>query len=65
MGKDVKQMPNEPIFSITPEISNLLVDIGLRLGEIRAVRPEPVSPKLRRENRIRTIHSTLDRKSVV
>ena len=59
MGKDVKQMPNEPIFSITPEISNLLVDIGLRLGEIRAVRPEPVSPKLRRENRIRTIHSTL------
>lgn len=59
MGKDVKQMPNEPIFSITPEISNLLVDIGLRLGEIRAVRPELVSPKLRRENRIRTIHSTL------
>ena len=52
-------MSNEPIFSITPKILNLLVAISLRLGEIRAKRPGQISPKLRKENRIRTIHSTL------
>nr|DAE50595.1 MAG TPA: Fic family protein [Bacteriophage sp.] len=52
-------MENAPIFDITPNMLNLIIGIGAKLGEIDAVRPEHMSPRLRKENRIRTIHSSL------
>ncbi|MCM1545283.1 MAG: Fic family protein [Ruminococcus sp.] len=52
-------MENEPIFSITPKVLNLIVGISTKIGEINAVKPLKINPKLRKENRIRTIHSSL------
>lgn len=49
----------DPIYTITPRMVNLLVAISTRLGEIKVTHKERISPKLRKENRIRTIHSTL------
>jgi len=52
-------MGNEPIFDITPKILNLVIDISTKIGEANAIKPLQVSPHLRKENRIRTIHSSL------
>ncbi|MBS6475110.1 MAG: Fic family protein [Clostridiales bacterium] len=52
-------MEYTPIFDITPQILSLVMNISERLGEINVVRPEHINPKLRKENRIRTIHSSL------
>ena len=49
----------QPPFSMTEEITNLIVEIGEYVGTIStydAMRPNPI---LRRENRIKTIHSSL------
>lgn len=49
----------QPPFMMTEEITNLIVEIGEYIGTITtydAMRPNPI---LRRENRIRTIHSSL------
>lgn len=49
----------EPPFTMNEEITNLIVEIGEYVGTITtydAMRPNPV---LRRENRIKTIHSSL------
>lgn len=46
-------------FTMTEEITNLIVEIGEYVGKIAAydaMRPNPI---LRRENRIKTIHSSL------
>lgn len=50
---------HDPIFTITPHIINMLVSISTKLGEINVVHKPTISPKLRKENRIRTIHSSL------
>lgn len=50
---------HEPIFTITPMIVNLLVGISSRLGEINVTHKPHISQRLRKENRIRTIHSSL------
>ena len=50
---------HDSIFTITPHIINMLVSISTKLGEINVVRKSTISPKLRKENRIRTIHSSL------
>ena len=49
----------DPIYTITPRMVNLLVAISTRLGEINVIHKERINPKLRKENRIRTIHSSL------
>ncbi|MCM1237709.1 MAG: Fic family protein [Ruminococcus flavefaciens] len=49
----------QPPFTMTEEITNLIVEIGEYVGAIAtydAMRPNPI---LRRENRIKTIHSSL------
>jgi len=49
----------QPPFTMTEKITNLIVEIGEYVGTITtydAMRPNPI---LRRENRIRTIHSSL------
>ena len=49
----------QPPFTMNEEITNLIVEIGEYIGSITtydAMRPNPV---LRRENRIKTIHSSL------
>ncbi|MCL2064217.1 MAG: Fic family protein [Candidatus Cloacimonetes bacterium] len=49
----------EPIFIITPEILNLVYDIAGILERINIIKEKSLTPKLRRENRIKTIHSSL------
>lgn len=50
---------HDPIFTITPHMINMLVSISAKLGEINVAHKPTISPKLRKENRIRTIHSSL------
>lgn len=50
---------HDPIFTITPHIINMLVSISTKPGEINVAHRPTISPKLRKENRIRTIHSSL------
>jgi Fic family protein len=52
-------MNYEPIFKITPEILRLSYQIGRDLERIDIIKERILSPRLRRENRIRTIHSSL------
>ncbi len=48
-----------PPFEITSEIVNLISRISERIGEIHAFRNTPANVRLRKENRIKTIHSSL------
>lgn len=54
-------MPYTPPFMITEEILNLVAEISELLGNIEAdsIYVDTKSIRLRKENRIRTIHSTL------
>lgn len=49
----------EPPFSMTNSIIDLLMSISEQLGRITVLQPESVTPHLRKENRIRTIHASL------
>lgn len=49
----------EPPFSMTNSIIDLLMSISEQLGKITVLQPESITPHLRKENRIRTIHSSL------
>jgi len=49
----------EPIFTITPEILNLAYAIAADLERIDIIREKALTPQLRKENRIKTIHSSL------
>lgn len=49
----------QPPFQITEEITNLIVEIGEYVGEISVLANMSKNPVLRRENRIKTIHSSL------
>lgn len=49
----------EPPFHMTNQIIDLLMQISEQLGRITVLQPESITPYLRKENRIRTIHSSL------
>ena len=48
-----------PIFNITPEILTLTYEIAGDLERIDIIREKALTPQLRKENRIRSIHSSL------
>jgi Fic family protein len=48
-----------PPYQITPEILKLIASVSEKLGQINAKFLNRPSPKLRKENRIKTIHSSL------
>lgn len=48
-----------PPYQITPEILRLITAISEKIGHINAKFLDKPSPKLRKENRIKTIHSSL------
>jgi Fic family protein len=48
-----------PIFTITPEILNSAYEIAADLERIDIIREKALTPQLRKENRIKTIHSSL------
>lgn len=52
-------MKYEPPFTITGNIINLLAKISELIGKVSILHKDSISPKLRRENRIKTIHSSL------
>lgn len=52
-------MKYEPPFTITGNIINLLAKISELIGKVSMLHKDSISPKLRRENRIKTIHSSL------
>lgn len=49
----------EPPFSITDNIMNLVIEIGELVGELLVTNELSTNPVLRRENRIKTIYSSL------
>ena len=49
----------KPPFTITEAITNLMIEIGELVGRIAGQENLSMNPKLRRINRIRTIHSSL------
>ena len=48
-----------PPFQVTELITNLTIEIGQYVGSITAFEKIHPNPVLRRENRIRSIHSSL------
>ncbi|WP_294424858.1 Fic family protein [uncultured Treponema sp.] len=52
-------MSYEPPFKITDEIINLVVQIAEKIGELKSFEKSPLHVELRKENRIKTIHSSL------
>ena len=48
-----------PVYNITDDILNMVYDITNELAKITNLKEILLSPKLRKENRIRNIHSTL------
>lgn len=48
-----------PPFTMTEEIMNMVIEIGELVGQITAHNNLSTNPKLRRENRIKTIYSSL------
>lgn len=49
----------KPPYKITPEILKLITSISEKIGEVNANFLNRPSPKLRKQNRIKTIHSSL------
>ncbi len=49
----------KPPYDITPKILNLVHSISSKLGEVNATFLNKQSPQLRKQNRIKTIHSSL------
>lgn len=52
-------MSYQPPYKITEDISTLIIEIGELVGSISVNRSMTSNPKLRRENRIKTIYSSL------
>lgn len=48
-----------PPFTMTEDIMNMVIEIGELVGQISAHDNLSPNPKLRRENRIKTIYSSL------
>ena len=55
----MKTTEYKPPFTMTEEITNLVIEIAELVGRVGADRTVQNSPMLRRENRIRSIHSSL------
>jgi Fic family protein len=49
----------KPPFHMTDKIMNLVADVSEQIGRIKVLSHGNVNPHLRKENRIRTIHSSL------
>jgi Fic family protein len=49
----------KPPYDITPTILKLITSISMKLGEVNANFMNKPSPTLRKQNRIKTIHSSL------
>lgn len=49
----------QPPFTMTEEVANLLAEVAELCGRISVLEKVTTNPKLRRENRIRSIHSSL------
>ncbi|MCD7855085.1 MAG: hypothetical protein LUG66_05675 [Clostridiales bacterium] len=52
-------MEYKPPFTLNENIINTLAEISELVGKISILHKETLSPKLRRDNRIKTIHSSL------
>lgn len=52
-------MEYRPPFSLNDNIINMLAKISELVGKVSVLHKESISPRLRRENRIKTIHSSL------
>lgn len=52
-------MEYKPPFTIDDSIINLLAKISELVGQVSVLHADHISPRLRRENRIKTIHSSL------
>jgi len=50
----------EPPYDITTEILKLISSISLKIGEVNAKYLIKTNPTLRRQNQIKTIHSSLN-----
>ena len=61
MSKGDRSMPDTytPPFTMTDEITNLVIEIAELTGAMTASEQLSKNPKLRRENRVRSIHSSL------
>ena len=57
--RDCRLNPYQPPYRITTNILNLVAEIGEIMGRYTALEEERLTPQLRRENRIRTIHASL------
>ena len=49
----------QPPFHLTDKMTSLIAEISEQVGLITILQKGTISPRLRRENRIRTIHSSL------
>lgn len=49
----------EPPFHMSNSMIDLLMPISELLGRIIVLQPDNITPRLRKKNRIRTIHSSL------
>ena len=60
-GEDLKKQVSKyiPPFHMTDKITNLAVAISELLGQIKVLSKGSLTPHLRKENRIKTIHSSL------
>lgn len=52
-------MKYQPPFTITPAVVNLVAEIGEIIGRYTVLAEQNLTPRLRRENRIRTIQASL------
>lgn len=52
-------MEYKPPFTITESIINLLAQVSELVGQVTVLHKDSIMPRLRRENRIKTIHSSL------
>ncbi|MGN0162801.1 MAG: Fic family protein [Candidatus Ornithomonoglobus sp.] len=52
-------MEYKPLFTINDNIINLLAQVSELVGQVSVLHKDSISPRLRRENRIKTIHSSL------
>ncbi len=52
-------MKYQPPYTITPAIVNLVAEIGETIGRYTVLAEQNLTPRLRRENRIRTIQASL------
>jgi Fic family protein len=57
--KHIAMSTYQPPYSITPAILNLIAEIGETIGRYTVLAEHNLTPRLRRENRIRTIQASL------